>query len=168
MTTTSTPQPNGKRRGETDTGSAASESKRVHLIHHGKSTVTVPAVKREVIVSDENDPDYGNVREIEVEPSYEIKGELPKGTKFGRYRVGVAHEITDPIEEKALRARGFEDATPAEVEESTKAGSSSVDAIAKRERERAAINYQTLTTGRRPRAAIENTEKTDTEKTPRG
>lgn len=113
-------------------------AKPVYLIHHGNFTAKVAATTQERVVSDENDPQFGEVVTEEVTPEHEVKGALPKGSRFGNRKIGVAHEVTSKAEAEAMKARGFVEATEAEIKASEKTpGGKSLDDVAAAERVRA-------------------------------
>lgn len=124
----------------------------VYLIHDGNYEVTVPAITRERVITDADDEKFGDVVEETLVDEYESKGKHPKGTRLGTRKVGVAHEITDAAEAKALRARGFRDATEGEITASAKAqGGKSIEQIAAEQREKAQANFKRMTGGFRGR-----------------
>ena len=119
-------------------------AKPVYLIHHGKFEVTIPAETREVVMNDPEDEDYGKVVYEEIVPEYTAKGDLPKGSRFGSRKIGVAHEVWDAHEAKRLKERGFVEATEAEVKKASSAkGSVNTDAMAEQERQRALKKFRT-------------------------
>lgn len=128
-------------------------SKPLYLIHHGKFESTIPAVTREVVITDPDAEDFGSVVTETVVDEYDVKGTLPKGTKYGSRRIGVAHEIWDAAEAEALKAKGFVEATKAELEHSTKESAAAAgidtDELAMRERERAIKRFNASTIGKR-------------------
>jgi hypothetical protein len=83
------------------------KSERHMMIHRGKGKVVTPAVTRVVV-----DPETGEESEEIVEEAVEETIELAKGSKFGRYPIGVPVEVTNADERKALLEKGFEDHTP--------------------------------------------------------
>lgn len=125
-------------------------AKPVYLIHHGKFEVTIPAETREIVVTDPDAENFGDIVEETVVEEYAVKGELPKGSRYGSRRVGVAHEVWDAAEAERLREKGFVEASEAEVKKSSEIGGSkrggmTTDEIAMQERERALRNYRTMT-----------------------
>lgn len=132
----------------------------VYLIHHGKFEVKVPAVTRETIIDDPDDERYGEVVTEEVVAETISKGELPKDSRFGRRKVGVAHEIVDIQEAEDLKARGFVPATKEEIENSARAeksknGGKTIDEIAAEQRVKAQQSLRRTRGGTRTRETDE-------------
>jgi len=136
-------------------------AKPIYLIHDGTFEVKVPAITREVVVDDPDDerfadldpkPEVGDVVHEVVVPETTVKDALPKDSRYGRLKIGVAYEITDVQEAKDLRRRGFREATEAEIEASGKAerrrsGGKTIDEIAAEQREKAQANFRRTTRG---------------------
>lgn len=113
-------------------------SEPVWLIHHGKSEVEVPEVRREVVINDPEDPHFGEVAEQVVAEAYVVKSTLPDATRFGRRKIKLAHPITNAAEVEALKARGFVVATAKEIAAAQQQDkSANVDAMAAQQRKEA-------------------------------
>lgn len=114
-------------------------AKPVYLIHDGGMELTIPAETREYIIQDVDDPHYGEVATETVIEEYTAKGRLPRGTRFGSRKINTVHEIWDKAEEQALRARGFREASDAEVKRETvkSLNTANIDYVAAKERDRA-------------------------------
>lgn len=141
-------------------------AKPIYLIHDGKFEVTVPAVKREIIVDDLESERFshldlkgvepGDVVEEVVVEGYVTSGDLPKNSRYGRRKIGVAHEITDAQEAEDLKAKGFRVATAEEIKAGVKAanrrnGGKSIDEIAAEQRVLAQKNLKRGARGFRTR-----------------
>lgn len=100
--------------------SAAWQGGSVFLIHRGLHNFVVPAVTKEVYITNPNAKNFGSGVVEVVEPEYSFVAELPKGTKFGNYKIGEAYAIYESAVADQLRKRGFEDATDAEISVSTR------------------------------------------------
>lgn len=125
-------------------------SKPVYLIHDGKSTVTIPAVTEERVVTDESDPEFGNVVTETLVEEETRAIPLAKNSRYGSRKIGVAHEITDSAEAEALRGKGFRDATQEEIKASEaevrkSGGGKTIDEIAAEQRQLAQANLRRTT-----------------------